>query len=166
MLTNYVYLFSSEYKKVTSIIVIIYHVVIIGLHVDKVHIVFFVHLLQCLICLASVEECYSTQITTALSGTTKYHNVHNEEDALRKTSRTNYALALSQNRLLSFLDHSFRFYHTIQYNTIQYNTIQCNTIQYNAMQCNATQRNAAQRNATQHNTIQYNTIYFNFHTCQ
>ena len=43
----------------------------------------FVHLLQCLVRLASVEECYSTQITIVFSGTTKYHNVHNEEDALR-----------------------------------------------------------------------------------
>ena len=49
---------------------------------------FFVHPLQCLVCLANAEECYSTQITTAFSGSSKYHNVHNEEDALRKTSRT------------------------------------------------------------------------------
>ena len=87
---------------VTSIIVIIYNVV--RIHVDYVHIVFFVHLLQCLVCLASVEECYSTQITTTFSATTKYHNVHNEEDSLRKTSRTNYPVAI-QNTLLSFLDH-------------------------------------------------------------
>ena len=33
-------------------------------------------------------------------------DVHNEEDALRKSSRTKYPVALSQNRLLSFLDHS------------------------------------------------------------
>ena len=38
--------------------------------------------LECLLCLANVEECDSTHITTAFSGTSKYHNVHNEEDAL------------------------------------------------------------------------------------
>ncbi len=57
-----------------------------------------VHLLQCLVCIASEEDCYSTQITTAFSGTTKYHNFHNDEDALRKASRAKYPVkvALSQ----------------------------------------------------------------------
>ena len=48
------------------------------LYVHYIHIVLLVSycwLLQCLVCLAHVEECYSTQITTAFSGTSKYHNV-------------------------------------------------------------------------------------------
>ena len=57
MLIN-VCLWSSEYKKITSKSSIIYHVDII--HVDYLHIVLFVHLLQCLVCLSTVEECYST----------------------------------------------------------------------------------------------------------
>ena len=61
----------------------------------------FVHLLQCLVCLANVEECYSTQITTVFSGTTKYHNVHNEEDALRKTSRTKYPFEVTERKILA-----------------------------------------------------------------
>ena len=52
------------------------------------------------LCLASID-CYSTQITTAFSGTTKYHNVHNEEDALRKTSRTKYPFESEQTSLVS-----------------------------------------------------------------
>ena len=77
-----------------------------------------VHILQSLVCIASVEYCYSTQITTAFSGTTKYHYLRNEEDALRKTSCTKYPIALSQNRLLSFQDHSFLYHHWIVLNYI------------------------------------------------
>ena len=85
----------------SSILVIIYHVVIT--HVNQLHIVLLVHLVQCLVRLADVEQCYSTQITTAFSGTSKYHNVYNEEGALHKRSRTKYSVALSQNRLRPYL---------------------------------------------------------------
>ena len=50
------------------------------------------------------------------SGTTKYQYVHNEAYALRKTSRTKYTVALSQNRLLQFQDNSFRYHYLIVWN--------------------------------------------------
>ena len=52
----------------------------------------FVHLLQCLVCIASVEDCYSTQITTVFSGTTKYHNVLGPKAPVTQARRTARAL--------------------------------------------------------------------------
>ena len=47
----------------------------------------------------------------SISGTSKCHNVHNEEDTLRETSRTKYPVALSQNRLISFQGHSLLYHY-------------------------------------------------------
>ena len=47
----------------------------------------------------------------SISGTSKCHNVHNEEDTLRKTSPTKYPVALSQNRLISYQGHSFLYHY-------------------------------------------------------
>ena len=56
----------------------------------------------------------------SISGTSKCHNVHNEEDTLRKTSRTKYPAALSQNRLISFQGHSFLYNYVFVLNFMQY----------------------------------------------
>ena len=55
-----------------------------------------------------------------ISGTSKCHNVHNDEDTLRKTSRTKYPVALSQNRHILFQGHSFLYHYWFVLNFMLY----------------------------------------------